>query len=128
MSVYAGKGVGCVGADKDTPSDATDAYGFTKQLGEEVCRNACREWDMNVNALRLYMPVSEEKWLAEARKGEPTPWATSGGTVGALLAALDYRDEFRASTVSGDYEQKLMSLTKAKRLLGWEPLARPTQG
>ena len=126
MSVYTGKGVGRIGADEDTPPDATDAYGFTKRLGEEVCRNAWREWGMSVNALRLFQPVPEEKWLAEARKGEPTPWTTAGDTARALLAALKYRDGFQAFTISGDYEQKLMNMAKAKRLLDWEPLVRPT--
>ena len=125
MSVYAGKGVGRERADEDTPPDATDVYGFTKRLGEEVCRNACREWGMTVNALRLFQPVSEEKWLAEARRGEPTPWTTAEDTARALLAALEYRAGFEAFTISGDYEQKLMSWAKAKRLLGWEPLGRP---
>jgi nucleoside-diphosphate-sugar epimerase len=125
MSVYSGKGVGRIGADEDTPPDSTDACGFTKRLGEEVCRNACREWGMSVNVLRLYMPVLAEKWLAEARKGEPTPWTTAEDTARALLAALEYRAGFEAFTISGDYEQKLVSLAKAKRLLGWEPLARP---
>ena len=126
MSVYTGKGVGRIGADEDTPPDATDPYGFTKRLGEEVCRNACREWGMSVNALRLFQPVPEGKWLTEARKGEPTPWTTAEDTARALLAALEYRAGFEAFTISGDYEQKLMNLAKAKRLLGWEPLARPT--
>jgi hypothetical protein len=27
--------------------------------------------------------------------------------------------------LSGDYENKLMNLAKAKRVLGWEPLKRP---
>ncbi len=125
MSVYAGKGIGRVGANEDTPPDATDTYGFTKRLGEEVCRNACREWGMSVNALRLFQPVPEEKWLAEARKGEPTPWTTAEDTAQALLAALEYRADFQAFAISGDHEQRLMSLAKAKRLLNWEPLARP---
>jgi hypothetical protein len=29
--------------------------------------------------------------------------------------------------ISGDYEQKLLNMSKAKRLLGWEPLARPRE-
>jgi hypothetical protein len=29
--------------------------------------------------------------------------------------------------ISGDYEQKLMNMSKARRLLGWEPRARPIQ-
>ena len=44
----------------------------------------------------------------------------------ALLAALAYRGcGFQAFMISGDYEQKLMNMSKARRLLGWEPLARP---
>ncbi len=125
MSVYAGKGLGRAGADEDTPPDATDTYGFTKRLGEEVCRTACQVWGMSVNALRLFQPMVEEKWLAEARKGEPTPWTTGEDTARALLAGLEYRAGFEAFTISGDYEQKLLNLAKARRLLDWEPLARP---
>ena len=43
----------------------------------------------------------------------------------ALLAALEYRNGFQAFQISGDYENKIMNMGKAKRLLGWEPLARP---
>jgi nucleoside-diphosphate-sugar epimerase len=127
MSVYSDKGVGRDGAVEGTPPDATDVYGFTKRLGEEVCRNACRAWGMSVNALRLYLPVPETRWMAEAGKGAPTPWTTAEDTARALLAALEYRGGFQAFTISGDYEQSLLCLTKAKRLLGWEPLARPSQ-
>lgn len=125
MSVYADNGVGRVGSGEDVPPDSDYLYGFTKRLGEEVCRNACGAWGMSVNALRLFLPVPEEKWLAEARQAEPTPWTTAEDTARAMLAALEYRAGFQAFTISGDYAQKLMSLGKAKRLLDWEPLARP---
>ncbi len=125
MSVYADNGVERTGSDEETLPDADWIYGFTKRLGEEVCRNACRVWSMNVNALRLFLPVSEDKWLAEATQAAPTPWTTTEDTARAIGAALEYRNGFQAFTVSGDYEQKLMSLAKAKRLLNWEPLARP---
>jgi len=127
LSVYRENGAGRYLSDEDLPPDSRHIYGFTKRLGEEVCRNACREWRMSVNALRLWLPVPEERWLAEARKGEPTPWTTAEDTARASLAALDYRAGFEAFTISGDYEQRLMSLAKAKRLLNWEPLARPTR-
>lgn len=125
MSVYADNGIGRTGSDEDTPPDSDWIYGFTKRLGEEVCRNACRAWGINVNALRLFLPVPEDKWLAEASQAAPTPWTTAEDTARAIRAALEYRAGFQAFTVSGDYEQKLMSLAKAKRLLNWEPLARP---
>jgi hypothetical protein len=44
-----------------------------------------------------------------------------------LRAALEYRAGFQAFSISGDYDQAQMSLAKAKRLLGWEPLARPKE-
>ncbi len=132
MSVYADNGVGRTGSDEnivldgeDTPPDADWIYGFTKRLGEEVCRNACRVWGMDINALRLFLPVPEDKWLAAARRAAPTPWTTAEDTAQAIGAALEYRDGFQAFTISGDYAQTLMSLAKAKRLLNWEPLARP---
>jgi nucleoside-diphosphate-sugar epimerase len=124
MSVYGDNGLGRNGADEDTPPDSYSVYGLTKRMGEEVCRSACHRWEMSVNALRLYMPVPEERWLAEAACGEPTPWTTSEDTARALLAALEYRDGFQAFTISGDYEQRLLNIAKSKRLLGWEPLAR----
>ena len=125
LSVYHQNGAGRYLSDEDLPPDSHHIYGFTKRLGEEVCLNACREWGMSVNALRLWLPMPQEKWLTEARKGEPTPWTTAEDTARAVLAALDFRAGFQAFTISGDYEQRLMSLAKAKRLLGWEPLARP---
>lgn len=111
--------------DEEMTPDARDLYGFTKWLGEEVCRNTARQRGMSVNALRLCFPVSAERWLAETKLGEPTLKTTAEDVARAILAALAYRGGFEAFTISGDYEQKIMNMSKAKRLLGWEPLARP---
>ena len=43
----------------------------------------------------------------------------------AMLGALAYRNGFQAFMISGDYENKIINMGKAKRLLNWEPLARP---
>jgi len=128
MSVYARNAAGRYMSDEDLTPDATHVYGFTKRLGEEVCRNAVREWGMDVNALRLFLPVADEKWIAEVPEGNPKIWTTASDTARAILAALTYSAGFQAFTISGDYEQKYMSLAKAKRCLGWEPLARPASG
>ncbi|MGI4788998.1 MAG: NAD-dependent epimerase/dehydratase family protein [Janthinobacterium lividum] len=124
MSVYGDNGLRREGSDEEMPPDSDEIYGFTKRLGEEVCRSACRKWGMSVNALRLFLPVPEETWLDAAREGEPTPLTTAEDTARALLSALEYRAGFQAFTISGDYGENLMSLNKAKRLLDWEPLAR----
>lgn len=127
MSIYAGDLMARTFADEDLTPDATGLYGFTKRLGEEVCHNAAREWGMHVNALRLCYPTAEAKWLAETQADVPTLATTAGDVARAMLAALEYQGGFQAFTISGDYEQKIMNMSKAKRLLGWEPLARPVQ-
>jgi nucleoside-diphosphate-sugar epimerase len=112
---------------EDVPPDSTGLYGFTKRLGEEVCQNAALAWGMHVNALRLCFPQAEERWKNDAVKGTPTIATTAEDVARAMAAALAYRDGFQAFMISGDYENKIMNMGKAKRLLGWKPLARPTR-
>jgi nucleoside-diphosphate-sugar epimerase len=114
-------------ADEDIIPDEKELYGFTKWLGEEVCKNACRRWAMNINALRLCLPTAKETWLEQTRAGVPTIATTEEDVGRAMLGALEYRAGFQTFMISGDYEQKMMNMSKAKRLLGWEPLARPVK-
>jgi nucleoside-diphosphate-sugar epimerase len=127
MSVYGGDLMKRYFADEDLAPDATGLYGFTKHMGEEVCRNAARDWGLHVNALRLCHPTAEAKWLDETHEGTPTIATTADDVGRALVAALAYQGGFQTFTISGDYEQKVMNMSKAKRLLGWEPLARPVK-
>lgn len=124
MSVYQGKLEAREFADEDLPPDARHPYGFTKRLGEEVCRNACQRYVMSVNALRLCWPLSAEDWQQRAADG-PTLATRADDVANALLAALDYRSGFQAFFISGDYENRFMNMSKARRVLGWEPTARP---
>ena len=126
MSVY-GNLTGRYFPDEDLIPDGPELYAFTKRLGEEVCQNATRLWGMNINALRLCFPLSEDKWQAQTVLGTPTIATTARDVSRAIAAALELRAAFQAFTISGDYEQKIMNMSKAKRLLGWEPLARPTR-
>ena len=126
MSVYAGDLKQRTFADEGLTPDAVDLYGFTKRLGEEVCQNAARLWGMNVNALRLCYPVAEEQWLRETVAGQPTLATSAGDVARAIAAALSFQGGFQAFMISGDYENKILQMDKARRLLGWEPLARPT--
>ena len=80
---------------------------------------------MNINVLRLCFPIPEEKWLAQTVDGTPTIATTARDVARAIDGALKFKAGFQAFTISGDYEQKIMNMSKAKRLLGWEPLARP---
>jgi nucleoside-diphosphate-sugar epimerase len=128
MSIYDGPVVQRYFRDEDLMPDARDLYGFTKHLGEEVCRHAVRVWGMSVNALRLCLPVSMERWHAASSNGASDVPATASDDVArALLAALNYRHGFEAFMISGDHNQIHTNLSKARRLLNWEPLPRDRQ-
>ena len=127
MSVYDGALEVRYFFDEEMPPDARGTYGFTKRLGEEVCRNAWVRYGLSVNALRMCHPVSREKFLEQARLGTPSIPTDAEDVARLMLAALAYRNGFQAFLTSGDYENKIMNMGKAKRLLGWEPLARPVQ-
>ena len=125
MSVYAGDLLQRYFPDEDVTPDSSELYGFTKYMGELVCQKATRLWGMNINALRLCHPTAEEKWLVETVIGRPTIATTAKDVSRAFQAALEYQGGFQAFMISGDYENKIMNMSKAKRLLDWEPLARP---
>jgi nucleoside-diphosphate-sugar epimerase len=115
-------------AHENMVPDALDCYGLTKRLGEEVCRSAVLQWGLTVNALRLCRPVSEEEYQEKSRIERPTIITATPDVARAFDAALRIRPVgFEAFFISGDYDQKLMSLAKAKEVLGWEPQARPTK-
>jgi nucleoside-diphosphate-sugar epimerase len=112
---------------EDEPPDSTSVYGFTKALGEEVCRFFSRAHGLNCIALRLNGPVEQARWL-QAYRQYPDYSATSGPDVArAFLSALDCTHPgFNAFFISGDFEGRRVNMSKAKKLLGWEPLQRPS--
>ncbi len=124
--------------DESVPPDATDVYGLTKRLGEQVCEAAAREWGLSVNVLRLTWPTPDDVWpawgvdepprLRHAADGTPIH-ATSATDVGhALLAALEHRGGFQVYIISGDQSARRWSTAKAQRVLGWQPQCRPGPG
>src|SRR5947207_9690965 len=106
------------------PPDATDVYGLTKRLGEEVCRAACAEWGMSVNMLRLAFPTPDHLWPAWPRAQQPRRRRADDGTpidataatdvARAILAALDHRDGCQAFIITGDRPAALWSVGKAR--------------
>jgi nucleoside-diphosphate-sugar epimerase len=64
--------------------DATDAYGLSKRLGEQVCAAAARRHGLSAVSLRLVGPMTDEEWQAS-----DDPLVTAGSDVAAaFLAAL----------------------------------------
>jgi hypothetical protein len=114
--------------DEDQPCDASEFYGLSKRLGEEVCRAACREHALSVNALRLCLPVSATEWRELFLSGKQDIHTEAGDVARAILSALakDFGG-FQAFTISGDWAEKSMSLKKARTLLGWEVRQKPME-
>jgi nucleoside-diphosphate-sugar epimerase len=111
--------------DEDAEPDAHHHYGLTKRLGEEVARAAWRQWGIEVSALRLCLPVTEETWKILAAEGRQDIHTEAGDVARAILAALAHSfGGYQAFMISGDWQQKRMSLRKAKSMLGWEPQLR----
>ena len=103
-------------ADETVPPDALHLYGFTKGLGEQVCLNAVRNWNMHINALRLCFPTADEEFdQVDPRRRQ---LATAASDV---ARAIDAALRFQAFMISGDYQQKMLNMSKASLLLNWQP-------
>jgi nucleoside-diphosphate-sugar epimerase len=117
--------------DESVPPDATDLYGLTKRLGEQVCQAASEEWGLSVNVLRLTWPTPDDVWPAWGAPQRPELRYAADGTLieataatdlaAALLAALDHRDGYQVFTISGDRSARLWSTARARDILGWTP-------
>lgn len=116
------------------PLDTPSVYGLTKGFGERICQYFARWFDMNLIALRITGPRTREQWLEERRN--PRVYADGSrlfvtdeeDLANAYLSALEAvqtgHGRFDAVFIAGDEAQKEHNLSKAKRLLGWEPRAQ----
>ena len=118
-------------SEEEVPLDSDGVYGLTKGFGEHICRYFCREFDMNIVALRITGPRTLDQWGAERRsRGEPPPkqrWYVTDeeDLANAYLAALEAvtvgHGLFEAVFIAGDEDGEQVNLSKARRLLGWTP-------
>lgn len=113
------------------PYDTPTVYGLSKGFGEQICQYFARWWDMNIIALRITGPRTREQYIAERRdpiipsQGKPLFVTDEEDLATAYLAALDAiqtgHGRFDACFIAGDEAERDHNLSKAKRLLGWEP-------
>jgi nucleoside-diphosphate-sugar epimerase len=118
-------------AEELTALDTPSAYGLSKGFGELICQYFARWFDMNLIALRITGPRPREKYLAERRHpidygGNSRLFVTdeedlANAYLGALDAVQIGHGRFDAVFIAGDEGQEVHNLSKAKRLLGWEP-------
>lgn len=111
--------------DESEPPDATSVYGFTKSLGEQVCRHATIDRGLSINSLRLCFPIPDDEWPVPGDGLNAIISTRASDVASAVEAALHYRDGYQIFTISGDTEQVQTPLDKAARLLGWRPTPRP---
>jgi nucleoside-diphosphate-sugar epimerase len=119
-------------SEEAMPLDTPSVYGLTKGFGELICQYFARWFDMNLIALRITGPRTREQYLEQRGSAPP------GGPVANRLYVTDEEDlanaylaalaavqighaRFDAVFIAGDELEKEHNLSKAKRLLGWEP-------
>lgn len=113
------------------PLDTPSVYGLTKGFGELICQYFARWFDMNLIALRITGPRTREQYLEERQhprthqSGRRLYATDEEDLARAYLAALDAvqvgHGRFDAIFIAGDETEESHNLTKAKRVLGWEP-------
>jgi nucleoside-diphosphate-sugar epimerase len=118
-------------SEESVPLDTPSVYGLTKGFGERICEYFTRWFDMNLIALRITGPRTREQFLAERRGLEEKPvehrlyWSDEEDLARAYLAALQAvqvgHGRFEAIFIAGDEAEKEHNLSKAKRILDWQP-------
>lgn len=111
----------------DTPS----VYGLTKGFGELICEYFARWFDMNLIALRITGPRTREQYIEQRKNPRVFPDGSrlfvtdeedlANAYLGALQAVQVGHGRFDAVFIAGDENQQEHNLSKAKRLLDWEP-------
>jgi nucleoside-diphosphate-sugar epimerase len=115
-------------SEETVPLDTPSVYGLTKGFGEAICQYFARWFDMNLIALRITGPRTREQFLAERHSSSEEHhlyWTDEEDLARAYLAALDAvqvgHGRFEAVFVAGDEAEEEHNLSKARRLLGWQP-------
>src|SRR5207248_2894990 len=115
-------------SEEQTPLDTPSVYGLSKGFAERICEYFARWFDMNLIALRITGPRTREQFLTERRSQGPEQhlyWTDEEDLARAYLAALDAvqigHGRFDAVFIAGDESESEHNLSKARRLLDWEP-------
>ena len=123
-------------AEEHTQLDTPSVYGLTKGFGELICQYFATWFDMNIIALRITGPRPRDRWLKErensdhkyaALQGDGSPiWLTdeedlANAYLGGLEAIKKGHGRFDSVFIAADPDHEEHNLTKAKRILNWEP-------
>jgi nucleoside-diphosphate-sugar epimerase len=122
-------------AEELVPYDTPSVYGLTKGFGEQICQYFARWFGMNLVALRITGPRGRKQYLEERARVQPGErhlyWTDEEDLARAYLGALEAvqigHGRFDAVFVAGDEREEEHNLSKARRLLGWQPTSHEYQ-
>ena len=119
-----------------TPLNSGSVYGLTKGFGELICQYFATWFDMNIISLRITGPRPRNRWLKERENsnhkyaanapGGGLFWLTdeedlANAYLGGLEAVKIGHGRFDSVFIADDPENEEHNLSKAKRILNWEP-------
>lgn len=117
-------------SEEAVPLDSPSVYGLTKGFGELICQYFAHWFDMNLIALRITGPRNREQYLDERCNprgdgGKPLYVTDEADLANAYMRALEAiqigHGRFDAIFIAGDEEERSHNLSKAKRILAWQP-------
>ncbi len=116
-------------SEDSVPLDGPNVYGLTKNLSEQICRYFAREFQMNLAVFRITGPSTREHYF-QRRRADPVAGVVptdEEDLANAYLAGLEYVQggggRFDAFFIAGDERGEQINISKARKLLGWEPKA-----
>jgi|TARA_B110000263_G_scaffold240438_1_gene243609 nucleoside-diphosphate-sugar epimerase len=125
-------------SEEEVPLDGPNVYGLSKGFSEQICRYFAREYDMSLAALRISGPRNRAQFIAQYNDPPRRPWGQQlyltdeEDLANAYLSALEFvhksHGRFDAFFIAGDAAHEEMNMSKARSLLGWEPLAAKKLG
>jgi len=109
-------------SSEDLSGDAINVYGFTKWLGEEVCRLfSLRRKELKLTVLRLCSPLDDAEWVKRQNQGDLC--CTRIKDIAKAIGSSLLRDggEYEAFFITGDKGNERVNMSRAKDVIQWEP-------
>lgn len=114
------------------PLDLPSVYGLTKGLGEEICAYFAHWFDMNIIGLRISGPRRRADYLEQRRNPQRAGDGSfvfpldeedmANAYLGAVTAvSASEAGGFESLFIVGDDAGEEHDLSKAARLIGWQP-------
>lgn len=111
--------------ESDAPPLPVGSYALTKQLGEVMCAHYARAFGMSIVCLRIPKPIDLEHPLWKTHPLRPQ-WVPFPDLMQAYQKALTASIEgCEVITIVGESSKRRWDLSKAQRLLGYQPTILP---